>query len=132
MECLDYSRTSSAEEIKIQIKELLMQKKLKEKEAECVRPGDIFAFVTSSLGQRMKEAAENRLLFREQPFVISREAEELNPDWEGERILVQGIMDAYFMEDGELILVDYKTDKVKKGEGKALSETVQKPDFGLC
>ena len=122
MECLDYSRTSSAEEIKIQIKELLMQKKLKEKEAECVRPGDIFAFVTSSLGQRMKEAAENRLLFREQPFVISREAEELNPDWEGERILVQGIMDAYFMEDGELILVDYKTDKVKKGEEKALSE----------
>ena len=122
MECLDYSRTSSAEEIKIQIKELLMQKKLKEKEAECVRPGDIFAFVTSSLGQRMKEAAENRLLFREQPFVISREAEELNPDWEGERVLVQGIMDAYFMEDGELILVDYKTDKVRKGEEKALSE----------
>ena len=35
---------------------------------------------------------------------------------------MQGIMDAYFMEDGELILVDYKTDKVKKGEEKALSE----------
>ena len=29
---------------------------------------------------------------------------------------MQGIMDAYFMEDGELILVDYKTDKVRKGE----------------
>lgn len=122
MECIDYSRVSSVEEIKIQIKELLMQKKLKEKEAECVHPGDILAFATSSLGQRMKKASENRLLFREQPFVISREAGELNPDWKGESVLVQGIMDAYFMEDGELILVDYKTDKVRKGEEHILLE----------
>ena len=122
MECLDYSRTSSIEEIREQIKELLMQKKLKEKEAECVRPGDIFAFLKSPLGQRMKKASEKRLLFREQPFVISRKAEELNPDWEGERILVQGIMDAYFMEEGELILVDYKTDRVRKGEEQVLTE----------
>lgn len=122
MECIDYNRVSSVEEIKIQIKELLMQKKLKEKEAECVHPGDILAFATSSLGQRMKKASENRLLFREQPFVISREAGELNPDWKGESVLVQGIMDAYFMEDGELILVDYKTDKVRKGEEHILLE----------
>ena len=122
MECIDYSRVSSVEEIKMQIKELLMQKKLKEKEAECVRPGDIFAFLKSPLGQRMKKASEKRLLFREQPFVISRKAEELNPDWEGERILVQGIMDAYFMEEGELILVDYKTDRVRKGEEHILLE----------
>ena len=130
MECLDYSRTSSVEEIKIQIKELLQQKKLKEKEAECIRPGDIFTFVTSSLGQRMKKAFENRLLFREQPFVISREAEELNPDWEGERVLVQGIMDAYFVEDGELILVDYKTDKVRRGEEQILTERYRNQILG--
>ena len=35
---------------------------------------------------------------------------------------MQGIMDAYFMEDGELILVDYKTDKVRKGEEHILLE----------
>ena len=27
-------------------------------------------------------------------------------------MLVQGIIDAYFIENGELILVDYKTDRV--------------------
>lgn len=122
MECLDYSRTSSIEEIREQIKELLQQKKLKEKEAEYVRPGDIFTFVTSPLGQRMKTAFETRLLFREQPFVIARKAGELNPGWEGESVLVQGIMDAYFIENGELILVDYKTDKVRKGEEQVLTE----------
>ena len=31
-------------------------------------------------------------------------------------------MDAYFMEEGELILVDYKTDRVRKGEEQVLTE----------
>ena len=31
-------------------------------------------------------------------------------------------MDAYFVEDGELILVDYKTDKVRRGEEQILTE----------
>ena len=30
-------------------------------------------------------------------------------------MLVQGIIDAYFEEDGELVLVDYKTDHVESG-----------------
>ncbi|MDO5574953.1 MAG: PD-(D/E)XK nuclease family protein, partial [bacterium] len=34
----------------------------------------------------------------------------------GETVLVQGIIDAYFEEDGELVVVDYKTDRVTTGE----------------
>ena len=30
-------------------------------------------------------------------------------------MLVQGIIDAYFEEDGEFVLVDYKTDRVENG-----------------
>ncbi|WP_334196556.1 PD-(D/E)XK nuclease family protein, partial [Muricomes intestini] len=30
-----------------------------------------------------------------------------------EMVLVQGIIDVYFEEDGELVVLDYKTDKVK-------------------
>ena len=33
----------------------------------------------------------------------------------GEKILMQGIIDAYFIEDDEIVLVDYKTDKVSPG-----------------
>ena len=37
----------------------------------------------------------------------------MNPAVPHEEImLVQGIIDAYFEEDGELVLVDYKTDRV--------------------
>jgi ATP-dependent helicase/nuclease subunit A len=33
-----------------------------------------------------------------------------------EKVLIQGIIDVYFIEDGEIILLDYKTDAVKTGD----------------
>ena len=55
--------------------------------------------------------------------MISVQASEMNDSWTGgEKILVQGIIDAYFEEDGELVLVDYKTDRILPGEEKILEE----------
>ena len=31
-------------------------------------------------------------------------------------MLIQGIIDAFFIEDGQIIVVDYKTDRVRTGE----------------
>lgn len=96
---------------------------MSEAEKECIRISDIRIFVKSELGQRMKTADLSGLLFREQPFVISRSAAEIDESWdENERVLVQGIIDAYFMENDEIVLVDYKTDYVRKGEEKKLVE----------
>ena len=39
-------------------------------------------------------------------------------------------MDAYFVEDGELILVDYKTDKVRRGEEQILTERYRNQILG--
>ena len=45
----------------------------------------------------------------------------IEKDWNGEEtVLVQGIIDAYFIEDEEIVLVDYKTDRVRKGEEQHL------------
>ena len=63
-----------------------------------------------ALGQRMKKAAMKKHLYREQPFVIQRNASMLDDGWKNETVLVQGIIDAYFMEEEEIVLVDYKTD----------------------
>lgn len=64
MECLDYGRTGSQEEIRSQLREWVDNKKMERKEAESVRVRDIWNFVESSLGQRMKAASEKKLLFR--------------------------------------------------------------------
>ena len=52
------------------------------------------------------------------------DAKELYPEEEdGELILIQGIIDAYFEEPDGLIVLDYKTDKVNNG--KELAEKYQ-------
>ncbi len=133
MECLEYGKTDTSQNLKEQIEELVQNQKLSEVEAKCVRVSDIRGFVECDLGQRMKAAALKGRLFREQPFVISRSAAEIDESWdESERVLVQGIIDAYFLEDEEIVLVDYKTDYVRRGEEKKLIERyhTQLEDYG--
>ena len=123
MECLDYENTDSGEDIRKQLKHLTEQKKMSVEEADCVFSGDIMRFVQSSLGRRMKQAYLSDKLYREQPFVIAGDMQKVQPDWKGgETVLIQGIIDAYFEEDGELVLVDYKTDKVRMGQEEHLVE----------
>ena len=93
---------------------------------------DIWKFLLCPLGERMAQAAKENRLYREQPFVISVEASEIDAKWnQGEKVLVQRIIDAYFVEDGEIVLVDYKTDKVRCGEEQKLVDLyhVQLEDY---
>lgn len=76
---------------------------------DAIRPKDVAFFLNSPLGKRMKQARSQNTLFREQPFVIGI------PE-SGETVLVQGIIDAYFIEDDGITIVDYKTDHVSSPE----------------
>ena len=45
------------------------------------------------------------------------DADKVNPEWKtDEKILVQGIIDVYFEEPDGLVVLDYKTDKVRNAE----------------
>ncbi len=89
---------------------------LTEKEASCVDPEVFICFLNSPIGKRMTEAALAGELKREQPFTFSIPANEANESWpEEQALLIQGIIDAFFMEGGEYVIVDYKTDKVPGG-----------------
>ena len=131
MECLDYAEADTEEQLRAQLKRLLESQKMTEQEAECIRIRDIRRFVESRLGQRMKKAAMKKHLYREQPFVIQRNASMLDDGWKNETVLVQGIIDAYFMEEEEIVLVDYKTDRVRRGQEQKLIDLyhVQLEDY---
>ena len=102
-------------------------------QADAINTEDVAAFLNSPLGIRMREAKAAGMLFREQPFVIGiRQCEET--------VLVQGIIDAYFIEDEGITIVDYKTDRVDSPQmlmdryraqleyyGLALSQITNKP-----
>ena len=83
-----------------------------------MQPGRIAEFIGSELGQRMKAAAGYGKLRRESQFVMGVPAEMIDPGMKSdELILVQGVIDAWFEEDGKIILIDYKTDRVPRSGG---------------
>ena len=76
-------------------------------------------FLGSPLGQLFAKAYKENTLYREQHFMQEVEYEKLFPEDGGdnvEKVILQGIIDAFIMEDDGIILVDYKTDRVKDGE----------------
>ncbi len=94
---------------------------LTEEETKVFRQDKFQTFLQTSLGQRMGDAAAAGQLYREQPFMLGIEAKELYPESESEElVLVQGIIDAWFLEGEDIVLVDYKTDSVKSGDGQEL------------
>ena len=81
----------------------------------CVYAPDIVTFLSTDLGQRMGRAYREGKLFREKPFMMGISARDLDPKFPSEEmVLIQGIIDAWFMEGDDIILMDYKTDKVKE------------------
>jgi ATP-dependent helicase/nuclease subunit A len=73
-------------------------------------------FVQSEISQRMSKAAARGGLYKEQSFFLGVSANLVDAKFpKEEMVLVQGIIDAYFEEDGELVVVDYKTDRVERG-----------------
>ena len=73
----------------------------------------ILDFLSTDLSHRMSEAAKKEKLYLEQPFVLAVDADKVREEFPSdEKILVQGVIDVYFEEDGELVLMDYKTDRV--------------------
>ena len=76
-------------------------------------------FLDSPLGQLFAKAYKENTLYREQHFMQEVEYEKLFPEDGGdnvEKVILQGIIDAFIMEEEGIILVDYKTDRVKDGE----------------
>lgn len=105
MECLDYSVSVNLDGVKADINRMLETGKMNELQVKSVNSWDINTFVQSDTGRRVANAMNCGSVRREQPFVF---------EYEGQ--LIQGIIDLYFEEGGELVLVDYKTDRVMKGE----------------
>ena len=49
--------------------------------------------------------------------MLGIDARRLGQDFpEGEKVLIQGIIDVFFVEDGKLVLLDYKTDVISSME----------------
>lgn len=85
-----------------------------EEERNLLSDTSLYKFFSSDLGERLINA---KRIERELPFSMLFEGKRVYDTLEdGENLFLQGIIDTAFEEDGEWVLVDYKTDRVKSGE----------------
>ena len=90
---------------------------LGEEELSLLNKEQFQTFLSSSLGECFKKAFQEKRLFREMHFMRALPFCALFPDRkEEDEVLLQGIVDAFIVEDDGIILVDYKTDRVKSEE----------------
>lgn len=123
MEHFDYSLLTgdggapSETQIRAALSELIDSELFTEEERAALKTEDFVCFFCSELGQRMAHAMQRGVLRREAQFVMAVAASELDPGTASEEpVLVQGVIDAWFEEEGELVVVDYKTDHIAAEE----------------
>lgn len=145
LECFDFSLDDHEEAYE---KELLRMKEkglISKDEEELLDEREIKCFLKSPLAGRMHEAAGRKELFREKAFLMRTRSDTI-PGENGTEgyVLIQGIVDVFFFENDELVILDYKTDRVKSPDtlkkryttqlklyADALSKAYQKKVSGL-
>lgn len=131
MKKIDFSKVSSIEEIKEQLQELFENEFLLKEELDAINPYKILNFFRTNLGKKILEADKaGKKVYREIPFyteISSLEADKtLDNKYKDEKIRLQGIIDCFFEQNDELILLDYKTDYVSSGNEEELKEKYKK------
>ena len=118
MQIVDLSKVSNLNDIKEEINLAVKKNILTQTQADTINPYKVLKFFKSNLGKRMLKAP---FLKREQAFYLQigiRDIFEAEGEFKhivnDDTLMVRGIIDAYFEEDGEIVIVDYKTDFVNE------------------
>ena len=102
------------------VNELVLKRIFTEQEAEAVNINKLEKFSNSKLADDIREAKE---IYKEKPFYMYIPAKDIYGVDTSEKVVVQGIIDLYYIDkNGEIVLVDYKTDYVENGDEESLAE----------
>ena len=119
-----------------EIERLRLKGLLSDEQAKAIDRGQIKNFFESELARRI---LSSELVMREKKFTIEVPISEIYPETQDitdEKMMIQGIADCAFLEDGELVVVDYKTDRLDSEElfcEKYSSQvTLYKKALSLC
>lgn len=115
MQFSDYVRAE--EDLEGEISRLLERGFLTDVQAESLDRKKLSNFFKSPLYERISMSEK---VYREKKFIIGMSPsvfdKALEGKHDGEKVIVQGILDCAFEEDGEIVIVDYKTDKVSSAD----------------
>ena len=110
-------RAAAEDLLRRQLAKMRQSGRLSEEYRAVVSVPKIACFLMSRTARRMGQAARAGRLYKEQPFVMGLPANRLHSEFPGEEtVLIQGIIDVFFEENGRYVLLDYKTDAVRTAQ----------------
>ncbi|MBE5819615.1 MAG: helicase-exonuclease AddAB subunit AddA [Clostridiales bacterium] len=111
---LNFREEYDEEKIKALLQDLEIKKIITKEQSEVIDIKAILNFTKSSLYKEAKNAKE---IHKEEAFYLNIPINELYGENSEENVLVQGIIDLYYvLENGDLVLADYKTDYVPNND----------------
>lgn len=111
MQKLNPKEEYTLEKIENILESLVLKNIITSNEKEAVNKQRILNFTKSKIWEELKNAS---IIEKEKPFYINIPASKIYDNEIEENILVQGIIDLYYInKNNELVLVDYKTDFVQ-------------------
>ncbi len=109
MQFINFSRTGTMADIESEIARITALGLLSERQAKAVDRVSVLRFFSSETGKRILNADN---VSRELRFSLLCPTEDFFEDADGESVLLQGVVDCLIEEQGELTIIDYKTDYV--------------------
>ncbi len=112
-EMINFNKEYTKEELTNEIKGFVSKNIISNDEYELIDINSIFNFINSDIYKRIYKSNN---VYKEEQFIWQPNIEKINhlleyKDIKDEKILIQGIIDLFFIEDDKIILIDYKTDK---------------------
>ena len=113
MQDLDFFCEPNEQSVREQIEKLRAQRKLTEEQAKAADAYAIVQFLRSDLAARIRKSKQ---VEREYRFSLLRPVRDFSSLDADDSVLLQGVVDCFFEEDGELVVVDFKTDHVSRAQ----------------
>lgn len=113
MQDLDFFCEPNEQSVRAQIEAMRAQRKLTEEQAKAADAYAIVRFLRSDLAARIRKSKQ---VEREYRFSLLRPVRDFSSLDADDSVLLQGVVDCFFEEDGELVVVDFKTDHVSRAQ----------------
>lgn len=119
MQYVDLKGDHSVDQMRQQLDQMEQDGYLTPLQRDAVQPERLTAFFDSWLGQELLSACE---VDREFKFSLLVPAETYFPNVEGEEVLLQGVIDAWFDDGTGITVIDFKSDRIISGGEDAAAE----------
>ena len=113
LQYLHFADARTPEGIRAQVESLSARGQLTAREAQAVDTAALLRLRSSPLGAQLAAAEAAGTLRREFRFSLLCPAETFFPGSGDEQVLLQGVVDAWFETKDGLVIVDYKTDRIR-------------------